>query len=393
MTLTLQTIIDAARDRDSSFAKQRVPDAIFARYLTGYQRELVARAHEIRPGIIESQISLVFQPNGLALQSPLGTIGAGTASGLPVVPAPNPPGGSPLTQAAEQAVGNTVELDFANAPVLWPKTVVLSATQNTLTVSPAIVWSTNQFANAYVTITDGTDVFDRQLIISNTGNVLTIAGAGWTTVPDATSLFMILQPQPIVTQETGVALALPAQGKRYAYLVQYDANGNPFLNLANPLIGTFEQGIPLPPHKALLRGTIYFSTNVNPFDIAPLKIVDVSKRLNAWGMYTAWTDNTNLYLIGQRDDWQTVASIDLRYVPEPQPITQLTDTFVLPDSAYSPLVSAAAWMAAERVYNAPDTPEVDVERYRAIKLDSEQIWLNELGSRFRAQVSYVEEVW
>lgn len=392
MTLTLQQIITAARDADSAFAKQRVPDAVFARYLSRYQRQLVGRAHEIRPGIVSSQISIVMSPAGLAIESPLGTIGAASPAGLPVVPMANQvPGGNPLTQVTEQVVGNTVELDLTDAPVLWPKTVVASATTTTITVAN-VNWPVNQWVGQLLVITDGTDVFDRRYIASNTATTVTVS-APFAATPDTTSLFMVVQPMPVVTQETGAAIALPALGQRYSYLVKYDANGNPYLDLTNPLIGYFEQGIPLPPHKALLDGVIYFNTNVNPYDVMPLSIVDRANRTNAWGNYCAWTDNTNLYLIGRQADWESVASIDLRYVPEPIDLAALTDPFVLPDSCEATLVAAAAAYAAERVYNAPDTPEVDVERYQTLRGQAEQCWFDELGSRFRAEQSYTVEKW
>ncbi len=392
MTLVLSDIIDSARDADSAFAKQRVPDAVFARYLSRYQRQLVGRANEIRPGLISSQISIVFQLNSAPPQSVLGTIGAGqpplgTAGGLPVT---GPEPGS--YSVTEQVVGNTVELGLSNANPLIAKTAVVSSTSNTLTAGTSVNWATNQFAGQYVQITDGTDVFDVRVIASNTSNTLTVS-QNWAVNPDTTSLFLILSLSPEMTQETSAIMALPALGQRTAYLVKYDANGNQYLDLSTPLVGMFEQGITLPPHKALIDGVVYFTTGFNPLDTMPLTIVDRSNRQNAWGLYPCWTDNTSLYLIGQANDWQNVASIDIRYVPEPEDLTQLTDEFILPDSAEAVLVAAAAAFAAKRVYNAPDTPQVDVGLYVTEQMDAERYWLEELGSRYRSETAYTREVW
>lgn len=403
MSLTLQNIIDAARDRDAAFAKQRVPDASFARYLTGYQKELVSRAHEIRPGIIESRISIVLgSVDGLLpTVSPLGQIGASTTQGLPVLGGDQEvsTGASPLTAILDAEVGNTVEIDVANKQgqtvVLVPPTAITATTVNGLTAFGAPGWTVNQFAvpNVYVQILYGTGAGQGLAsVLSNTAGQLTLDN-NWLVQPDITSVFQIIFAPMIATQETSVVLGLPAYQTRNAYVVKLNAQGQPYIDLTMPLAGTFEQGIPLPQHKALLRGTIYFALNDNPTQSADLNIVDVSHRLYARGPFACWTDNKNLYLIGQGQDWQNVASIDLRYLPEPPNITALTDVFLLPDSAYTPLVEGAAWFAAKRCMNTQDQENVDIGLYTAAKEKAETVWLNELGTRNRAQVSYIREDW
>lgn len=399
MSLTLQDIIDAARDADPAFAKQRVPDAVFARFLSRYQKRLVGKATEIRPGVISSQISIVFPPSpGLPAVSPVDSAGAGTGVGLPLQPTEgqNLALGSTGYSAVPEVVGNIAELDLTNAVTLFGPAVASATTTTTLTANGIPNWNPNQYADgqSYVQILVGSDTRDVRLIVANDTQTLTV-NAPFVTQPDTTSIWRIIRANAVVNQEVSTVASLPSVSQRTGYAVKFDQNGSPYLDLTTPLTGIIAEGIPLPQFKMLLDGTVYFQTSlvVGEQDTVELTLVDATHRLRAAGRYNAYERNGQLFLIGNADDWGLVQSIDLRYVPEPDNLTALADTFVLPDSAYDALVAQAARFAAERLYNAQDTPNVDLDYYNASAAEAEVEWLQELGARFRANTSWVKEIW
>lgn len=395
MTIALSDIITATRDRDPAFAKQRVPDALFARYLTAYQKELVGEANEIMPGCITGQISIVF-PTEMPSISPVPSIGAGTGSGLPVRPTDGGTAYAPAGYAvAAQVVGNTVEMDFAHGVELIPATALQAVTSTVLTPIGTPNYTINQYADglSFVEIVMGADVGDRRLISANDVSTITV-NAPFAITPDLTSLFRVVRVTPVVNSETSAVLGLPATDTRTSYLVQTDATGRQFIDLTMPLTAMLARGIPLPPYKALLDGTIYFNGTVfGEQDSMELGLTEASNRLRARDRYNAYERNGELVLIGNPSDWALVQSIDLRYVPEPGQLTKLSDAFVLPDSALGVLVAKAAQFAAERLYNAQDTPNVDVNRYTMQADRAQQAWLRSLGQRKRAYTSVIKEVW
>ena len=58
MTFTLGDVINAARDRHPLFAKTRIPDAVFARFLTDYQRELLSKAMQRDATVLSTTFSV-----------------------------------------------------------------------------------------------------------------------------------------------------------------------------------------------------------------------------------------------------------------------------------------------------------------------------------------------
>ena len=390
MTLLLGEVVDAVRDRSPDFHPARLPAGLLARFYTSYQRELLSLAQERYPELVTAQVSIVFPPLGSTGVQNLDSIGAGTAGGLP---AQLNEDGS--VGAVTQLVGALVQLPVNGAPVLTGPFVVTSATQTTVTVGGSPGWTTNQWQGQAVAIVAGTNVGDLHIVQSNTSNAITIEAIGWDTVPNTSSIVTVVRLTPVVDDTSGTVIGFPMTGTRTSYLVRLDANGNAFLDVTQPLTGQFDLGVPLPPYKSIIgQPTIYFndSTAATP-NVMPLTIVDYKERMRAWGVYAAYCMNNALYFIGFQSDWQTVQSVDIRYVPIPPAFTALTDAFVLPDDSYQALVARGAQFAAERLVGQPDAASIDLGYYSAQADRSEQIWLDQIGNMSRVKTQYIEALW
>jgi hypothetical protein len=390
VTLLLGDVITATRDKSADFHPTRLPDGVLARYFSSYQRELLSLAQERYPELVTSQISIVFPPVGTPASLTLDQVGAGTVGGLPAIVDPDG-----TVDAIAQLVGNTVQMPVEGAPVQFGPTVVTAATQTTLTVGGSPGWSTNQWVGNAVAIVAGTDTGDLHMIQSNTANQLTIESSGWDSVPNTTSVMTIVSLTPSVDDTSGSVLGFPMTGTRTSYLVRLDVNGNAFIDVTQPLTGQYDLGIMLPPYKSILgQPTIYFqdSTFGNP-NTMPLTIVDYKQRMRAWGQYTAYFMSNSIYFIGYQSDWQTVQSVDIRYVPIPPVFQALTDAFILPDDSYQALVARGAQFAAERLVGSPDSAQLDLGYYSAMADRSESIWLDQIGNMNKVKTMYTESAW
>ena len=378
MALQLSTLLTAARDVHPAFRKERVPDAVLARFLTGYQRQLLSLATQRQREFLVSQASIAFD---VTSSNAVGTAGAGTTGGMPGTVS----GGS--VTADQLPAGTAIELDFADAPVMVSERVVSSATSTTLVYTGA-GWTVNAYQNKYVWITAGKGQGQKRLVSSNTSDTLTISQA-WSTIPDTTSVFEVVNASASASEEVGVAVQLPATSTRVGYLVRLSANGAATLDLTQPLVATFDVGIGLPPMKYLLGGTVRFTSSDA---VEPLTLVSYASRLQPAGAFPAYLMNGELFLIGDENDWHDVASIDLRFVPEPPALTALTDYLVLPDSAYSPLVARTAAFAGQRVMGLPEADGLDLGLLLEAAAGAEMVWLNEISSQKRSRVSRVRDV-
>lgn len=381
MALQLGDLITAARDRHPAFAKQRCPDAVFARYTTDYQRTLVSRATARNPSYLAQVATIVFavDPANAA-----GTVGAGTGGGLPGVVDNT---GTTLS-LSELPVGQAVALDTENAVTLVSSSSVASATATTLTALSA-AWGTNAYVGDLVQILAGPGQGQVRNILSNTATQLTVAA--WGVQPTNTSLFAILSTVMVSNETDGVVTQLPATSTRQSYLIRLDSLGVPYLDLTQPLVATFDVGIQLPPQKRVLGGTVRFVATTDHAE--DLSIIPYQQRLMSWGAYACYMMNNQLFLCGQQSDWNDVSNIDLRYVPEPPALTNLTDYLLLPDSARPTLVARMAYMAGVRINGMPDIPQIDVQGLASEVSEAETAWLSEIGAAQRSHTRRVREVW
>jgi hypothetical protein len=80
MSITLGAVITAIRDRHPLFHKTRVTDAVFARFLSDYQNELIGKALARDAGYLSQSVGIAI---AFSTANAPGTVGAGTSGGLP----------------------------------------------------------------------------------------------------------------------------------------------------------------------------------------------------------------------------------------------------------------------------------------------------------------------
>lgn len=384
MALTLGDLINAARDRSPWFTRQNVPHAVVARYLTGLQRRYLSKIAEVNAEAYAQQASVVF---AVSPENAVGVVAAGSAGGLPASLVAGAPVG------VELPAGSAVEMDFDNAQILYPQTVVAQAANFNVGVGGA-PWVVNAYAGKYVHITDGPGIGQRRQIISNTNNLLIIAasdGRDWATTPvPGASVFEIVNPVPEISEGVGVVTALPADTTRVGYLVRLNALGVPYIDLTKPLVATFGVGIDLPPMEYPIGGAVRFATG----EEAAFEFRRYGQRwtLGVSG-YGGYILGGKLFLIGATDVWGGVASIDLRYVPIAPALTALTDLLLLDDTAYDSLVARGALLMANRVNGLPDVGKVDATGFVSEAQEAESTFLLGVGRVARTFPKFVQTVW
>lgn len=373
MALALSDVIQGVRGRHPAFSRQLVPDATIARFLTGYQRELTSKALIRNKAFLAQQMSVAFAVNSA---NAVGTAGAGTTGGMPV------DAETSATSIIQAPMGTASELNV-DGVVLVAESVVTSATTNTLTKTGA-GWTTNAYANKHVVIKSGLGAGQVRSIASNTATVLTLgAGETFTTVPDTTSTFEVVDGTVEATQTFGVVASDPWSVERRGYLVKVTAGGVPYLDMDTPLLARYDVGIPLPPMHHLITIDVRFS---DPDDKAPLTLVNWIDKDRQYGAYQATILGNSLYLGGSSADWTDVTALDVRYVPIPPALTRTSDYFLVPDSAYQALVDAAAVHAAIRVNGAEGVPVMAFQLFQQQKQESEATFLREVGAQKRPGV-------
>jgi hypothetical protein len=373
MALTLSDVIQGVRGRHPAFSRQLVPDATIARFLTGYQRELTSKALIRNKAFLAQQMSVAFAVNS---SNAVGTAGAGTTGGMPVDATES------ATSIVQAPMGTASELNV-NGVVLVSESVVTSATTTTLTKTGA-GWTTNAYANKHIVIRSGAGAGQVRSIASNTATVLTLgAGEAFTTVPDTTSTFEVVDGTIEATETFGVVASDPWSVERRGYLVKVTAGGVPYLDLDTPLLARYDVGIPLPPMHHLITIDVRFD---DPDDKAPLTLVNWIDKDRQYGAYQATILGNSLYLGGSSSDWTDVTALDVRYVPIPPALTRTSDYFLLPDSAYQTLVDAAAVHAAIRVNGAEGVPVMAFQLFQQQKMESEATFLREVGAQKRVGV-------
>lgn len=374
MAVLLSTVLTAARDRHPAFHKTRVTDAVLARALTEYQRQLSSRALRRDRSYLAQQASILFSTQSAS--------GAGVG-GFPAAVA-----NSGTISRAEQPTGYAKELETEDGTVLVAEFVPASSTTSSVTKTAA-GWTVDAYVNAYLDVTAGTGVGQRRVINDNTATVASWADALETAL-DSTSVVRIVSAAESVSKELGVVTELPAESERVGYLIKLDANGTAYLDLTAPLVATFDRGIPLPPTKHVLGGTVRDTAGCV---VGELTLTTYAERLDAVGCYAAYLMNRELFLVGGSIEWQGVGSIDLRYVPESPALTALTDYFLLPDHAEPALVAQAAYVAGARVSGLEGMPPMDLSMLAAERNAAEKDFLSDVASQKQTTISRIREVW
>ena len=384
MSTTLATVITAARDRHPAFHRSRVSDAILARLLSAYQSELIGRAMQRDRTFLAQQASIAFS---LADANAIGTRGAGTGA-FPVDVATDG-----TVSRSSATIGSADELALDTDGVSVVSEFVPTSSTSTSATKTGAGWTTNQFANCVLDVTAGTGAGQRRYIASNTSDTLSWSDA-LSPVLDSSSVVRVVQIATSASEEVGLVTAFPLTTSRDGYAVKLDSNGVSYLDLASPVVATIDQGVPLPPMKHLIGGTVRLTSDTANEDPRPFTLTTYSNRFHtAGGWYSGYVLNQTLYLMGTQQDWTDVQSIDFRYVPEPPALTALTDYFLLPDAAQPALIAHAAYMAGLRVQGLEGLPPLDIGALATAKQQAETAWLQTVSAQPRAAVSRIREAW
>jgi hypothetical protein len=378
MSVTLGEVITAARDRHPAFHPTRVTNAVFARFLSDFQNELIGRAVARDPGFLAQSLGIALNLD--AANAP-GTVGAGTTGGLPadviddaLVVSEETAGGLvfPLTSVAEGGV------------IVVAERVVSVATANTIS-STGAGRTVNEDAQRLVHITAGKGLGQVREIASNAAAQWVLT-ADWDTVPDATSKFTVIAPTIGADETLGVVTALPALSTRRGYLVRLNAQGAPYIDYTQPLSVSVDRGVPLPSMLTPLGGTVRYVGS----ETDELCLTSYRRRLAPPASPAVYVESGSLYLCGDADEWVDVTSIELRYVPVAPVFAALTDYFLVPDAARPAAIEAAAAFAAGRCEGIEGI-SLDVDRFDRRALESREAYLGTLRLKKRSQVSTTRE--
>ena len=376
MALTLNDIVSGVRGMHPAFHRSLVPDATIAKFVTGYQRELVAKGLERDQTFLAQQMSI-----GFALSDTNAIAGAGVGQ-RPIDAEVG------VLSTVNDPVGTAAEIDVSGSDVvtLVSESVVASATSTTLTKTAA-GWTTNAYATKTLVIVSGTGVGQRREIASNTATVATVTQA-WTTTPDTTSTFVIVDEVIESDTQFGAVAFAPFSSTRLGYMVKVNASGTAYLDYTAPLVGRYDVGIPLPQHYAVIGGTVRLTDDDD--NAYPVSLVDYQSRFEGHSSFPVYVMGNELFLVGGEEEWADAVSIDLRYVPVPPALTALTSTFLLPDHAYPTLVNGAAFHAGMRVNGMPDVPKIDLNALAAQQAASEEAFLRTVGKNKRNRTTIIK---
>lgn len=378
MSLTLQSVLTAARDRHPAFHRARVGNAVVARWLSEYVNALIAKCVQRDSRYLMQSASILLALD--AANTPSGAGAAADGGGLPGTLDDDAIG------TADSTTGSLVEVGLASedgAVVVVSERTVTSATSTTLTKT-AVGRTVNVDVGRVIRITQGMGGGQLREIASNTADTWVVTDA-WDTIPDDTSLFEVLVPVYAMSRTVGVATDLPSVSTQTGYLVKTDASGAPYIDYATPLVADIDHGVTLPSMTALIGGTVRYADSSEP-----LRIVDYAQR--HVGGPAVYQVGETVFLCGDTDDWADVVSIEIHYVPVAPELTALTDVLLAPDAAKGCLVAQAAGFMAMRVAGMADVT-ISAGDFVALGEKAERDYLAAVQLSKRSRTLRVREAW
>jgi len=375
VALLVSDILVRVRDQHPAFHRSRVTDAVLVRGLSTYQSQLVGKAMLRDATYLTQQASVVFSTQD-ATGAGVGGFAASVANDGTVSRADGP-------------TGSAKELVTSDAVILVAEFVPASTTTTSVTKTSA-GWTTNAYTSAYIEVVAGTGVGQLRVLTGNTSDT-----ASWTdalTTPlDTTSVVRIISAATSVPGDLGVVTALPTDATRGGYLIKLDANGTAYIDLTAPIVATFDSGVPLPAAmKMVVGGFVRFTDDDFTVPVTVFQYLPDDAPL---GCYVVSVMNRQLWVWGGPEDWTNVESIELRYVPEPPRLAQLTDYFLLPDHAEDVLVAQGAMIAGARVQGLEGMAAPDMSYLMAQRDRAESAFLSEVSAQTRATVQRLKEIW
>lgn len=387
MSFTLGDVIQGVRLQHPAFGSDTVPNRVLGHALGLGQQKLAQLGYQRRPTFLSQTFAITF---AFSQGNTTGIAGAGTSGGLPSLP---DSGGT--LGLAEQNVGIAPVYDLSDPTVLASRQVITlvvydSGTDTTtLTFQGSPAWTVDAFVNDLLWIVDGPGNGSPSIrsITANTADTVTIDGMYDQSPVANESVGVIIAVPPQSSTLLGVATALPGTKAVSGYLVKLDAQGNPFLDLTNPVVATTDVGIPLPPMVKLLGATLIWSgvtAPTTPESLVPFRtkcnIVPYANRFQC-PFPSVYLLGNDLYLVGWTADWSGVQSLELRYAPIPPLFgdgpTAVDEYFLLPDYARFPLEAWGAYRAAQ--YAIGKGQAVDLKSFDLQYRETEATFVKQVG--------------
>lgn len=153
-----------------------------------------------------------------------------------------------------------------------------------------------------------------------------------------------------------------------------------------------EAGITLPDNRFVAAVSI--ADNSTPANNYPIELIPAITRndLNA-PVLAAWQIGSKIYLRSPASLWTRASSIAISYIAIPVPLTKLSDTLAVPDTAELACIESVALLLARRGHNDPNLPRIVVREFADVFTDAEDQFLKDIanrlgGRRFRTRDIY-----
>lgn len=385
MTVLARDVVDAVRLLHPAFGDARTPRGLILRQLSMVQRLMVQKGTQIDPNVFARALSVILAFNTANVP---GAAGAGGGGGLPGVSRVD---GDELTDTPAGALFEL--LTGEDQPVLVSNFVPTSSTETTIG-SAGAGWAVDAFAGKVGLVVAGTGYGSVVEILSNTDELLTLDPEQCLSAPlDGTSIVRVIAGDTGAPGNVLAFTALPALRVQKGWLVKYDSQGVPYIDLDSPLLANVAQGVPLVPNYAILGGTVRLSGNGTPMTY-PFSLTPYGSRLNVHtDRYCGYVQGGELHLIGSQPDWQAVTSIDLRVVPVPPDLLALTDPLMIDEGGRDALIYFLAERLGRRLTGLAGG--VTPDQFQLMQQDSRefmQAWEDSIGRSNVADTSFVDEV-
>lgn len=381
MALRVGDCIEAARFEHPSFTVQVIPSSIAARIANKIQRRLLFETHQRNASYLVRTWVIALLPS-----QNLATFGAGAAQGAPILE------GSTDFEVSTTPAGALAQVDL-NATTLVAARAATSGSLDTL-VDSTRAWVPGAYVDALVQIVEGPGKGQVAVIDTNDTTSLAIVG-NWITAPTEASIYRIQRNAFAADGSMSVQLGtVPATSAAQGWLVKLDAQGQPYLDLANPVSVPMTSGIPIPPSFHLLHGSWYGLAGQQNLDgyPQPFTLVEPIDRHQPARSYAGYVQGEQLYLCAPMSQWRNVSRIEIPYLPLAPKIVTAQDLLILPDAAEEAMVAGIALAMAERaaVYGQAG---IDLTDFQARQNQMIDLYIQHVAGAGRAKAGRIKDVW
>ena len=155
-------------------------------------------------------------------------------------------------------------------------------------------------------------------------------------------------------------------------------------------LANFAAGIALPANRTIVAVAGQPVGSTDQFDIL---LVPASNKSDVnTPLAAAYQIGDVLYLRGNAQLWNAVASVAIATVPVPSPFLKSSDAVWLPDTSKRALAENLALALAKRGHNDPTLPAIDLAAFAASAADAEKAYLDDVQNRLTGRAFYTRDV-